>query len=104
MNKKELTETIKIIYDALSEGKDSAEEIKNLKDDLGYKNSLISCLLQITIFNIKRTKLNPYDEITPFEIVRHIKEMLNSYIRNNIQPIDEKFIQEVIKEMCQKNY
>ena len=99
MDKKELTETIKIIYDALNEGKDSAEEIKNLKDDLGYKNSLISCLLQITIFNIKHTKLNSFDEITPFEIVRYIKEMFNSYIRNDIQPIDEKFIQEVIKEM-----
>ena len=99
MNKKELTETVKIIYDALNEGKDSAEEIKKLEDDLSNKNSLVSCLLQITIFNIKHTKLNPFDEITPFEIVRYIKEMLNSYIRNDIQRIDEKFIQEVIKEM-----
>ena len=98
MDKKELTETIKIIYDALNEGKDSVEEIKKLKDDLGYKNSLISCLLQMTIFNIKNAKLNP-SEITPFEIVRYMKEMLNGYILNNIQPIDEKFIQEVIKEM-----
>ena len=99
MDKKELTEAFKIIYDALSEGKDSAEEIKKLEDDLGNKNSLVSCLLQITIFNIKHTKLNPYDEITPFEIVRYIKEMFNIYIRNDIQPIDEKFVQEVIKEM-----
>lgn len=99
MNKKELTETIKIIYDALNEGKNSAEEIKKLEDDLDNKNSLVSCLLQITIFNIKHTKLNPYDEITPFEIVRYIKEMLNGHIRNNIQSIDKKFIQEVIKEM-----
>lgn len=98
MDKKELTETIKIIYDALNEGKDSVEEIKKLKDDLGYKNSLISCLLQMTIFNIKNAKLNP-SEITPFEIVRYMREMLNGYILNNIQPIDEKFIQEVIKEM-----
>ncbi len=101
MDKKELTEAFKIIYDSLSEGKDSAEEIKKLEDDLSNKNSLLSCLLQMTIFNIKHTKLklNPFDEITPFEIVRYIKEILNSYIQNNIQPIDEKFIQEVIKEM-----
>lgn len=97
MNKKELTEAFKIIYDSLSEGKDSDEEIKKLKDDLGNKNSLISCLLQITIFNIKVTKLNPYDKVTPFEIIRYIREIFNN--RNDIQLIDEKFIQEVIKEM-----
>ena len=99
MDKKELTEAFKIIYDSLSEGKDSAEEIKKLEDDLSYKNSLISCLLQITIANIKNTKLNPFDEIAPFEVVRYIKAMIDNCIRNNIQPIDEKFIQEIIKEI-----
>lgn len=99
MDKKELTEAFKIIYDSLSEGKDSAEEIKKLKDDLGNKNSLISCLLQIIIYRVKNIKLNPFDEITPFEIVRYIKEIFNVYIRDNAQEIDEKFIQEVIKEM-----
>ena len=103
MNKKELTETIKIIYDALNEGKDS-EEIKNLKDELEKRNSLLKLMIHIFSPIVKSSQFSFGMEITPFEMVRYIKDVIDSNVINNQSVIDDKFIDEMIKLINQKNH
>ena len=102
MNKKELTETVKIIYDALNEGKDSAEEIKNLKDELGKRYFLLKLMVRIFSPIVRCSPFNM--EITPFEMVRYMRDVIDHNVINNQSVIDDKFIDEMIKLMCQKNY
>lgn len=104
MNKKELTETIKIIYDALNEGKDSVEEIKNLKDELEKRDSLLKLMIRAFSPIVKSSQLSFGMETTPFEMVRYIKDVIGHNVINNQSVIDDKFIDEMIKLMCQKNY
>ena len=103
MNKKELAETIKIIYDALNEGKDS-EEIKNLKDELEKRNSLLKLMIRIFSPIVKSSQFSFGMEITPFEMVRYMRDVIDSNVINNQSVIDDNFIDEMIKLINQKNY
>ena len=102
MDKKELTETVKIIYDALNEGKDSVEEIKNLKDELRKRDFLLKFMVRIFSPIVKSSPFSM--EITPFEMVRYMRDVIDHNVINNQSVIDDKFIDEMIKLMCQKNY
>ena len=104
MNKKELTETVKIIYDALNEGKDSAEEIKNLKDELEKRDFLLKLMIRAFSSFVKSSQFSFGMEITPFEMVRYIRDVIDHNAINNQSAIDDKFIDEMIKLMNQKNY
>lgn len=104
MDKKELTETIKIIYDALNEGKDSAEEIKNLKDELEKRNFLLKLMIRIFAPIIKSSQFSFGMEITPFEMVRYMRNVIDHNVIDNQLVIDDKFIIEMINLMNQKNY
>lgn len=103
MNKKELTETVKIIYDALNEGKDSAEEIKQLKDKLEERDFLLKLMIRIFSPIVKSSQFSFGMETTPFEMVRYIKDVINNNVIDN-QSIDDKFIDEMVKLLKQKNY
>ena len=100
MNKKELTETFKIIYDALSEETDSAEEIKQLNDKLNNHDFLIRCLVYAMITNVKSSQFSLNTEITPYDLTKYIKDILqfNPYKQN----IDDKFIDETIELLKQQ--
>lgn len=102
MNKKDLTETIKIIYDALNEGKDS-EEIKNLKDELEKRNFLLKLMIRIFTPIVKSSQFSFGLDITPFEIVRYMKDVIDHNIIDNQSVINDKFIDEMIKLINQKN-
>ena len=104
MDKKELTETVKIIYDALSKGKDSAEEIKNLKDELGKRNFLLKFMIRAFSPIVKSSQFSFGLDITPFEMVRYIRDIIDSNVINNQSVIDDKFIDEMIKLINHKNY
>lgn len=104
MNKKELTEAIKIIYDTLNEGKDSTEEIKNLKDELEKRNFLLKLMICIFIPIVKSSQFSFGLDITPFDIMRYMKDVIDRNIIDNQSVIDDKFIDEMIKLINQKNY
>ena len=103
MDKKELTETIKIIYDALNEGKDSAEEIKQLKDKLEARDFLLKLMIHIFSPIVKSSQFSFGIEITPFEMVRYIRNVIDHNVINNQSVIDDKFIDEMIQLIQQKN-
>ena len=103
MDKKELTETIKIIYDALNEGKDSAEEIKQLKDKLEARDFLLKLMIHIFSPIVKSSQFSFGMEITPFEMVRYIRDVIDHNVINNQSVIDDKFIDEMIQLIQQKN-
>jgi hypothetical protein len=104
MDKKELTETIKIIYDALNEGKDSAEEIKQLKDKLETRDFLLKFMIRAFAPIVKSSQFSFGMETTPFEMVRYMKDVIDHNVINNQSVIDDKFINEMIELMSQKNY
>lgn len=104
MNKKELTEAIKIIYDTLNEGKDSTEEIKNLKDELEKRNFLLKLMICIFIPIVKSSQFSFGLDITPLDIMRYMKDVIDRNIIDNQSVIDDKFIDEMIKLINQKNY
>jgi len=104
MNKKELTETVKIIYDALNGEKDSAKEINNLKDELEKRNFLLKLIIRIFSPFVKSSQFSFGMEITPFEMVRYIRDVIDNDAINNPSAIDNKFIDEMIKLINQKNY
>ena len=103
MDKKKLTETIKIIYDALNEGKDSAEEIKQLKDKLEARDFLLKLMIHIFSPIVKSSQFSFGMEITPFEMVRYIRDVIDHNVINNQSVIDDKFIDEMIQLIQQKN-
>ena len=103
MDKKELTETFKIIYDALNEGKDSAEEIKNLKDKLEKRDFLLTFMIHVFSPIVKSSQFSFGMEITPFEMVRYMRDVIDHNIINNQSVIDDKFIDEMIQLIQQKN-
>lgn len=103
MNKKELTETIKIIYDALNEGKDSAEEIKNLKDKLEKRDFLLKLMIRIFSPIVKSSQFSFSMEIRPIEMVGYMRDVIDNNIINNQSVIDDKFIDEMIQLIQQKN-
>ena len=104
MDKKELTEAIKIIYDALNEGKDYTEEIKNLKDELGKRDFLLKIMIRVFSPIVKSSQFSFGMEITPFEMVRYMRDVIDHDVINNQSVIDNKFIDEMIKLINQKNY
>lgn len=104
MNKKELTETFKIIYDALNEGKDSAEEIKNLKNELEKRNFLLTLMIRVFSPIVKSSQLAFSSDIVPFDMVRYMKDVIDHNVMNNQLVIDDKFINEMIELMNWKNY
>ena len=104
MDKKELTETFKIIYDALNERKDSTEEIKNLKDELGKRDFLLKLMIRIFSPIVKSSQYSFSMETTPFEIVRYMRDVIDHNVIDNQSVIDDKFIDEMIKLINQKNY
>ncbi len=101
MDKKELTKTIKIIYDAL-DGKDSAEEIKNLKDKLEKRDFLLKLMIHIFSPIVKSSQFSFGLDITPFEMVRYMKDVIDNNVIDNQSVIDDKFIDEMIRLMTQK--
>lgn len=103
MDKKELTEAIKIIYDALNEGKDSAEEIKQLKDKSEARDFLLKLMIRIFSPIVKSSQFSFGMEITPFEMVRYMRDVIDHNVINNQSVIDDKFIDEMIKLIQQKN-
>ena len=103
MNKKELTEAIKIIYDVLNEGKDSEKEIENLKDELEKRDFLLKVMIRVFSPIVKSSQFSFGMEITPFEMVRYMRDVIDhNVIINNQFVIDNKFIDEMIKLMTQK--
>lgn len=104
MDKKELTEAFKIIYDSLSEGKDSAEEIKNLKDELEKRNFLLKLMIRIFAPIVRSSSFSFGLNITPFEMVKYIRNVIEHNVIDNQSVIDDKFIDEMIKLMNVKNY
>lgn len=104
MNKKELTEAIKIIYDVLNEGKDSAKEIENLKDELGKRDFLLKIMIRVFSPIVKSSQFSFGMETTPFEMVRYIRDVIDHNVINNHSVIDDKFIDEMIELMNRKNY
>lgn len=105
MDKKELTEAFKIIYDSLSEGKDSAEEIAKLKDDLRKRDFLTKSLIRIMIPQIKVTHLSFNFEITPYDVARYMNDFFDHMASEFVQDrtmIDDKFIDDVVNLMNQK--
>lgn len=103
MDKKELTETIKIIYDALNEGKDSVEEIKNLKDELEKRNFLLTLMIRVFSPIVKSSQLTFDSNIAPFDIVRYMKDVIEHNVIDNHSVIDDKFINEMIELINWKN-
>lgn len=103
MNKKELIETVKIIYDALNE-KDSAEEIKQLKDKLEERDFLLKLMISVFSPFVKSLQFSFGMEITPFEMVRYMRDVIDNNVINNQSVIDDNFIDEMIKLIKQKNY
>ena len=104
MNKKELTEAIKIIYDVLNEGQDSAKEIENLKDELEKRDFLLKVMIRVFSPIVKSSQFSFGMEITPFEMVRYIRDVIDHNVIDNQSVIDDKFIDEMIKLINQKNY
>ena len=104
MDKKELTEAIKIIYDVLNEGKDFTKEIENLKDELQKRDFLLKVMIRVFSPIVKSSQFSFGMETTPFEMVRYMRDVIDHNVINNQFVIDDKFIDEMIKLMCQKNY
>lgn len=104
MDKKELTEAIKIIYDTLNEGKDSAKEIENLKDELEKRDFLLKVMIRVFSPIVKSSQFSFDMETTPFEMVRYIRDVINHNVIDNQFVIDDKFIDEMIILINQKNY
>lgn len=96
MNKKDLKETVKIIYDALCDEKDTEKTIKELNEKNKLYRELIIKLAQIIVWNVQNSKLNPMENVTPYEINRFLNEFLK-HNGDRIQPMDDKFIDELIK-------
>ena len=103
MDKKELTETFKIIYDALNEGQDSNEDIKNLKDELEKRDFLLKIMIRVFSPIVKSSQCSFGMEITPFEMVRYMRDVIDHDVINNQSVIDDKFIDEMIQLIQQKN-
>ena len=103
MDKKELTEAIKIIYDVLNEGKDSAEEIKQLKDKLEARDFLLTFMIRVFSPIVKSSQFSFGMEITPFEMVRYMRDVIDHNVIDNQFVIDDKFIDEMIQLIQQKN-
>lgn len=95
MNKKELKETVKIIYDSLCEEKDVEKTIKELNEKNELYKILITKLSQIIVWNVRNSKLNPTEDVTPFEINRFLNEFLK-HNTDRIQTMDDKFIDELV--------
>lgn len=104
MDKKELTEAIKIIYDVLNEGKDFTKEIENLKDELQKRDFLLKVMIRVFSPIVKSSQFSFGMETTPFEMVRYMRDVIDHNVINNQFVIDDEFIDEMIKLMCQKNY
>lgn len=104
MDKKELTEAIKIIYDVLNEGKDSAKEIENLKDELEKRDFLLKVMIRVFSPIVKSSQFSFGMDTTPFEMVRYIRDVIDHNVINNQFIIDDKFINEMIILINQKNY
>ena len=104
MDKKELTEIFKIIYDALNEGKDSTEEIKQLKDKLEARDFLLTFMIRVFSPIVKSSQFSFGMEITPFEMVRYMRDVIDHNVINNQSVIDDKFIDEMIQLIQQKNH
>ena len=104
MDKKELTEAIKIIYDVLNEGKDSAKEIENLKDELEKRDFLLKVMIRVFSPIVISSHFSFGMVITPFDIVRYMRDVINHNVINNQFIIDDKFIDEMIILINQKNY
>lgn len=104
MDKKELTEAIKIIYDVLNEGKDSTKEIESLKDKLQKRDFLLKVMIRVFSPIVKSSQFSFGMETTPFEMVRYMRDVIDHNVIDNQFVIDDKFIDEMIKLMCQKNY
>lgn len=104
MNKKELTEAFKIIYDSLSEGKDFAEEIKNLKDELEKRNFLLELIIRVFAPVVRSSSLSCGLKTTPFEMAKYIRNVIEHNVIDNQSVIDDKFIDEMIELMNVKNY
>lgn len=96
MDKKELTEAIKIIYDVLNDGKDSAKEIENLKDELEKRDFLLKVMIRAFSPIVKSSQFSFGMETTPFEMVRYIRDVIDHNVINNRFIIDDKFIDEMI--------
>ena len=96
MNKKDLKETVKIIYDALCDEKDAEKTIKELNEKNKLYRELIAKLAQIIVWNVRNSKLNPMENVTPYEINRFLNEFLK-HNGDRIQPMDDKFIDELMK-------
>ena len=95
MDKKELTEAIKIIYDVLNEGKDSEKEIKQIKNDLSKHKTLAKYLITMFIPYVKNSQFSFCEQVTPYDLVRHIKDLCKDIY--NPQNIDDEFINKVIE-------
>ena len=104
MDKKELTEAIKIIYDVLNEGKDSAKEIENLKDELEKRDFLLKVMIRAFSPIVNSSQFSFGMETSPFEMVRYIRDVIDHNVINNQFIIDDKFINEMIILINQKNY
>ena len=102
MNKKELTEAIKIIYDVLNEGQDSAKEIENLKYELEKRDFLLKVMIRVFSPIVKSSQFSFGMEITPFEMVRYIRDVIDHNVIDNQSVIDDKFIDEMIILINQK--
>lgn len=96
MNKKELKETVKIIYEALCDEKDTEKIIKELNEKNKLYRELIAKLAQVIVWNVQNSKLNPIENVTPYEINRFLNEFLK-HNGDRIQSMDDKFIDELIK-------
>ena len=103
MDKTELTETFKIIYDALNEGKDSEEEIKQLKDKLETRDYLLKYMILAFSPIVKSSQFSFGMEITPFEMVRYMRYVIEHNVIDNQSVIDDKFIDEMIQLIQQRN-
>ena len=101
MNKKELTEAFKIIYDSQNEEKDSSEEIKKLKNELAKRDYLVKALIRVIIPYVKTSQFQINCEVTPYDLVKYIEDYMNLIYSHKIhstdcQEIDDEFIDEVI--------
>lgn len=95
MDKKELTEVFKIIYDSLSEGKYSEKEIKQIKNDLSKHKTLAKYLITMFIPYVKNSQFSFCEQVTPYDLVRHIEDLRKDI--HNPQSVDDEFINKVIE-------
>ena len=81
----------------------SISEIKNLKDKLEKRDFLLKLMIRIFSPIVKSSQCSFGMEITPFEMVRYIRDVIDHNVINNQSIIDDKFIDEMIKLIQQKN-